>query len=87
MEVVAFSMFPAPVGAPEGYGIFVRLGAYRMQVGSILPYGSNEVMLNVEIMKEMEIPGYEACSMWQVYASVADATDAARSFLASNVKP
>lgn len=58
-----------------------------MQVGSILPYRSSEVMLNVEIMQEMRIPGLETGSMSQVFASVEDATEAARSFLVSKAKP
>jgi hypothetical protein len=87
MEVLPFSQFPAPVGAPEGYGVFVRAGANRMQVGSIMPLGPSEVMLNVQIMKEMQLRGYETCSLSQVYASVEDATEAARSFLAANAKP
>jgi hypothetical protein len=87
IEVVAFSNFPAPVGSPEGYGIFIDAGPYRMQVGSILPRSTNEVLLNVEIMQEMHIPGYETGSMSQVCVSVEDATEAARSFLTSKLKP
>lgn len=87
IEVVAFSKFSAPVNSPEGFGIYIDTGSYRMQVGSILPYRSNEVLLNVEIMQEMPIPGYETGSMSQVCASVEDATEAARSFLTSKLKP
>ena len=83
MEVVPFSRFPQPVYASEGYGIFIDHGTHRMQVGSILPYPSNKVLLNVEIMEEMQLPDYDCGAFSEVFDSVETATESARSFLAS----
>jgi hypothetical protein len=81
VTIVPFQGLEGLVSQSPGHGIFIDCGAYRMNVGTILPMPGGRYMLTVMIISGMQISDYQPCDFSGTYDRFDEAATAARSFL------
>jgi hypothetical protein len=84
IEFVSFTKINENIRSDPGHGIFINCGGKRINVGAIVTLGNVEVLLNIEIRREMQATGYQICDLSKCFDTIDEAVTAARSFLSEN---
>ena len=87
IEVIPYAQLGAGMRDEPGHGIFIDCCGKQINVGAIVTLRNDEVLLNIQIVKEMPVANYQACEMSKCFDTFEAAVTAAHEFLAQNRRP
>lgn len=87
IEIISHSKLGELYSNSPGFGIFLKMGAARLNVGAILQIGENLYQLNILVADDFPGLEYDACDLSEQFGSVEEAADAAYKFLGPKKRP
>jgi hypothetical protein len=84
ISIVANTESSASTKNEPGHGIFVESGGNRIKVGAIVTLSNDEVLLNIDVAKELRLANYKACELSRCFDTFEAAVTAAKQFLVLN---
>lgn len=87
IEIIPYSKLGGLHSNALGLGIFLKMGAARLNVGAILQTGANQYLLNIKVMDDFPGLEYDSCEMSEQFVSIDAAAEAAYLFLGPKKRP
>jgi hypothetical protein len=83
-EIVPYAQLGGLTKNEPGHGIFIDRDGHRLSVGSITVLSNGEILLNIQILREMLVSDYRLCELSKCYDTFEAAVAAAGTFLTAN---